>query len=123
MQIVGLSAVPSQTASAALGGQSTSIAVYQLGTGCAARLYMDLSSNGTQILTGRMCKAYGNLPSTRAPFMLTGRRYRGFQGDFVFLDSQLTASQIPVPIAYTGLGARWQLMYLSLADLEAAGLA
>lgn len=122
MQLIQLSAKPAQTLSIALGGQQVQLALYTLGAGAAAALYMDLASNGTQILTARKCKSYGNLPNTRAPFMLTGRRYLGFQGDFLWLDTQATINNPPIAPQFAGLGARWQLIYLSQADLEGANL-
>ena len=122
MQVIDITAVASQTLSVALGGQAVQINLYQLGVGGAAAIYMDLVSNGAQILTGRKCKAYGNLPNTRAPFMLTGRRYLGFQGDFLWTDTQASATNPTQPPQASGLGTRWQLTYLSESDLEGAGL-
>jgi hypothetical protein len=124
VNIVQLSAVPSQTISIALGGQAVQINLYQLGAGAVAAMYMDLISNGVQILTCRKIKAYVNLPNTRAPFMLAGRRYLGFQGDFMFLDTQASTSQLEIAPQFSGFGVdgRWQLMYLSVVDLQAAGL-
>lgn len=122
MQVIPLSAVPSQTLSIALGGQAVQLALYQLGVGGAAAIYMDLISDGETILTARKTKAYGNISNTRAPFMLVGRRYLGFQGDFLFLDTRATATNPTQPPQASGLGARWQLMYLSQSDLSGAGL-
>lgn len=123
MQVIPLSAVASQTLSIALGGQAVQIALYQLGAGGAAAIYMDLISNGATIFTTRKTKAYGNLPNTRAPFMLTGRRYLGFQGDFFFTDTQASATNPAQPPQASGLGTRWTLTYVSPSDLAAAGAA
>ena len=122
MLILPLSAVPSQTFSAALDGQAVSLALYQLGAGMAAAMFLDVVSDGAPIITAKQCRAYGGLPNTRARFMLTGRRYLGFSGDFLFLDTQASAAnptQDPLPF---GLGTRWKLMYVEAADLAAAGL-
>ena len=122
MLILPLAAVPSQTFSAALDGQAVSFSRSPLGVGAAAALFLDLASNGVPILTARQCRAYGGLPNTRARFMLTGRRYLGFPGDLVFLDTQATATNPTQDPQASGLGARWQLMYFTAADLAAAGL-
>lgn len=122
MQVLPLAAVPSQTFAAVLGGQAVQFALYLLGAGAAAALYLDLISNGNTIFTAREVRAYGGMPNSVAAFMLAGRHYLGFEGDLLFLDTQAgptlpTADPLPA-----GLGARWQLMYFSAADLEAAGL-
>lgn len=122
MQAVPLAAVPSQTLLATLSGQSAQINLYQLGADAAAAMYMDLVSNGVQILTCRKCKSYGNMPNTRAPFMLVGRHYLGFQGDLLFLDTQASTSNPTAPPQFAGLNARWQLLYFTVADLQGAGL-
>lgn len=122
MQVISLAADPSQTLLPTLGGQSAQINLYQLGAGGAAAMYMDLISAGVQILTCRKCKSYGNIPNTRAPFMLVGRHYLGFQGDLMFLDTQASASNPTLPPEFAGLGTRWQLLYFTVADLQAAGL-
>jgi hypothetical protein len=122
MQIVPLAAVPSQNLAITLGGQAVQLALYLLGTGLAAALYLDLISNGTPIFSARVARAYGAQPATAAPFMLAGRHYEGFQGDLLFLDTQASAmvpTLDPLPV---GLGSRWQLLYFALADLQGAGL-
>ena len=122
MQLIPISAVPSQTFSASLDGQAASFALYQLGAGEAGEMFMDLTSNGVSIFSAKQCRAYGGLPNTRARFMLTGRRYLGFLGDLLFLDTQATALNPTEDPQASGLGARWQLMYFTEADLEDAGL-
>lgn len=121
MQTVTLAAVPAQTLSVVLGGQVVQLAIYQRGL-VQPSMYMDLTSNGAPIVSGRVCRAFGGYPDTRATFFLTGRRYLGFQGDFVWMDTQAapnTPTEDPQP---DGLGVRWQLVYYSQADLQAAGL-
>jgi hypothetical protein len=123
MQLVPLAAVPSQNLSIVLAGQAVTINLYLLGAQEAAALYMDLAANGVPIFYARQARAYGALPNTSPRWMLAGRHYEGFEGDFLFIDTQ--ASNVvptldPLP---AGLGSRWQLMYFSVADLEAAGLA
>lgn len=118
MQLIPLAAVPSQNLSIALGGQNVAIAIYLLGAQEAAALFMDLTANGSPIFLARQVRAYGAQPNTAPRWMLAGRHYEGFEGDLLFIDTQ-ASPQVPTadPIP-AGLGARWQLMYFSVADLE-----
>lgn len=111
MQTIPLTAVPSQSLTAALNGQSVSIAIYQLG---AADLYCDLTSNGTPIVNCRKCRAFSGSPTEAAPFLLLDSAYWGFQGDFLFIDTQ--GDEDP---QFSGLGSRWQLVYYTPDDLAA----
>lgn len=122
MQTVPLAAVPSQNLSVSLGGQTVAINLYLLGAKEAAALYMDLFANQNPIFLARQVRAYGAQPNTAPRWMLAGRHYEGFLGDFLFIDTQaspLVPTVDPVP---AGLGLRWQLLYFSDAELEAAGL-
>ena len=118
MQAIPLSAVPSQNFAITLNGQACQFSLYQRGYNRAAAMYLDLIANGTQILTGRIVRSYGAIPATRAPLMLTGRRYLGFVGDLVMIDTQAAAMNVTEDPQPSGLGARWQLLYLEAADLE-----
>lgn len=122
MQTVPLAAVGSQTFAVVLGGQAVQIALYLLGVGLAAAMYMDLTSDGNPIFTARIARAFSGLPNNTAPFMLVGEHYLGFQGDLLFIDTQATPTNPVRDPQPSGLGTRWQLMYFSVADLEAAGL-
>ena len=133
---VPLIAAPSQTLSIVLDGHACQIAVYQLGTpqrpglpqfeltaddvyvtadsllygadGGAQQgythLYLDLLLDGEPIVTTRICSN-----TTR---LLQDAGYLGFVGDFTFVDTQ--GDDDP---QYSGLGARWQLIYLEASDL------
>lgn len=114
MQIVPLTAVPSQLVQAVLGGQSVAISIYQLGMAPVQDLYLDLISNGTPIVNCRRCRAYSGSATEAAPFLLLDAAYWGFQGDFLFIDTE--GDEDP---QYSGLGARWQLIYYSPADQAA----
>lgn len=98
---VPLAAVPSQTESITLGGQQCQIAVRLLGD----TLYFSLSINNTPILVNHACRN-----RTR---MLLAQQYSGFQGDFVFVDTQ--GDHEP---EFTGLGGRYVLLYLTQAELN-----
>jgi hypothetical protein len=122
MLIVPLNAVPSQTLTISLDGQSCQIAVYQKQPivdeyGVAAGLFFDLIVGGVPITNTVRCL-------DRTPLLLD-RRYLGFAGDFWFVDTTATEGGPPTfngaPPYYTGLGAQFVLLYLEAADLAAAG--
>jgi hypothetical protein len=104
MLIVGAQPLPNQQLQAALGGQAVTLNLYQLAYG----LFCDVLVNGSAIITGVIC-----LNLTR----IVRNAYLGFSGDFVFYDTQGTDDPI-----YTGIGSRFQLVYLEASDLAAAGL-
>jgi hypothetical protein len=117
---VPLSAVPSQTLSIVLDGQSCQIAVYQKQPivdeyGVAAGLFFDLTVNGTPILNTSRC-----LDRTR---LLLDREYLGVSGDFMFLDTLATQGGPPTfngtPPYYSGLNAQYVLLYIEQSDLDA----
>lgn len=114
MQTITLTAVPSQLVSPVLNNQSVSISIYQLGFPPMADLYMDLQSNGTPIVNCRKCRAFSGSLTEAAPFLMLSGQYWGFQGDFLFIDTQ--GDEDP---QYLGLGSRWQLVYFSPTDLAA----
>lgn len=98
-----LNAIPAQNFNTVLAGQNCTISVYQKTTG----VYMDLISNGTPITKAVRCVEGARL--------LLDRGYLGFIGDFGFIDTQGNSDPV-----YTGLGSRWQLLYLEASDLAAA---
>jgi hypothetical protein len=99
VQIVPLSAVPSQTVTVVLAGQECIIHVYQRSTG----LYLDLTITGTLILAGVICQDRN---------LLVINAYLGLIGDLVFIDTLGTSDP-----SYSGLGARWLLAYLLPAEI------
>jgi hypothetical protein len=117
MQGIPLSAVPSQNLAVTLGSQAVQLSLYQRGFKAAANMYLDLICNGAQILTGRLVRAYGGLPQTRAAFMLVGRHYLPFLGDLLFVDTQATDTNPTLDPQPSGLGTRWQLLYYAPGDI------
>jgi hypothetical protein len=123
---IPLSAVPSQTLSVVLDGQSCQIAVYQKQPitdeyGVAAGLFFDLIVGGVPIINTARC-----LDRT---LILQDKRYLVDplgMGDFMFLDTLATNGGPPTfngaPPYYAGLGAQFVLLYLEAADLVAAGV-
>lgn len=114
MQIVPLSPVPDQTLQIVLGGQNCVISIYTLnGYSMVADnnldvpqsfLYFDLAVNGAQITNTVICLDRDRL--------LLSRAYLGVVGDFMFVDTQGSSD----PQA-SGLGSRYQLLYLEASDL------
>ena len=99
MLILPITARPAQKFSVLLAGQNCQISVYQKTTG----LYLDLSINNAPIKSGIVC---------RDRVLLIRHAYLGFIGDLTFFDTQ----GVDDP-EYSGLGARWQLVYLEAGDL------
>jgi hypothetical protein len=102
MLVVPLQAVPNQTMQCQLGGQACTLTVRQT----QYAMFMDVDVAGEPMATGVICE-------DRNRIVRFG--YLGFLGDFVFVDTQ----GIDDPI-YTGLGDRWQLVYLTAAEIAAA---
>jgi hypothetical protein len=101
MQIIPISATPSQTLAVVLAGQSCKINIYQKNTG----LFVDLYVNDALIIGGVIA-----LDRNR----IVRSAYLGFVGDLAFVDTQ--GSDTPV---YDGLGGRYLLLYLDPADIVA----
>ena len=100
MQIVPLNANPNQTLTVGLLNQACQINVYQKSGG----LFMDVYVNNALIIAGVLCENLNRIVRSL---------YLGFVGDFVFYDTQGTSDP-----DYTGLGSRFQLVYLSPHDLS-----
>jgi hypothetical protein len=100
MLAIPLAPVPSQTLAVILDGQSCNISVYSETTG----IYFDLSLGSTVIKTAVVMRDGARL--------LQDTQYTAFVGDFVMVDTQGELDPV-----YTGLGTRWQLVYLEAADL------
>lgn len=114
MKVVPLAAVSSQNFQIVLGGQNCAISLYlengydfndpTLNT-TNSNLYFDLTYNGIDVTNAAIC-----LNKKR---LLINRQYLGFVGDFMFVDTRGTSDP-----QFAGLGTRYVLLYLELADLE-----
>ncbi len=104
MLIVPLIDVYNQTVNFSAGGQSCTINLRQT---TQNGMYFTLYVGGTLIIGGVLCE---NLN------LLVRSLYLGFAGDFCFLDLQ--GSSDP---SSPGLGTRYVLCYLSVADLNGLG--
>lgn len=101
MQVIALRAVANQTLITPVGSQNCRVNIYQKNTG----LFMDVLLNEEPIALSRICQNLNRIVRDL---------YLGFAGDFMFLDTQ--GSDDPL---YTGLGDRWQLMYIEASELPA----
>lgn len=106
-QIVPLQALPSQTLQCQLGGQATTLNVYQQAYG----LYVDVLLSGQVVVQG-IIALNGNL--------IIRNSYFNYSGDFIFLDTQAAPGSGTDPV-YTGFGpnGRYVLLYLTAADIAA----
>lgn len=105
MQTIPLQPVPSQQVQIVLGGQTCAISLY-VKNQC---MFFDLAVNGTQFCYAVQC---ANLVS------LVPTSYLGFTGWITIIDTQGTSNPV-----YTGLGSRWQMLYLTQEDLVTYGIA
>jgi hypothetical protein len=99
MLAIPLQAVPAQQVTVSLANQPCQIKVYQKTFG----LFLDLSVNNSLIVGGVLCQNLNRIVRSL---------YLGFIGDLGFVDTQ--GSNDP---DYTGLGARYLLVYLEVSDL------
>lgn len=102
MQIVPLSAVPSQQVAILLNGQSCNIYVKTTRYG----MYLDLYVSGILVLAGVPCQNLNRIVRSA---------YLGFVGDLAFYDTQGTLDP-----SYDGLGSRYVLLYLEPSDPQVA---
>jgi hypothetical protein len=100
MQILPIQAVANQKFSALLSGQQTDISIYLLADG---NLYIDIYLNNAPVVVGVLLLNKNKI---------IRNTYFGYLGDFFITDTQ--GSSDP---AYTGLGVRYQLVYMT--ELEA----
>lgn len=99
MQIVPINAIPNQTLQVQLGNQACILNIYQLAFG----LFMDVAVGAQPIVDGIIAQNRNRIVRSH---------YFGFVGDFVFVDTQGDTDPI-----YTGLGGRYQLVYLATEEL------
>lgn len=104
MLFVPLQQVPNQAVSVILSNQSCQVNVYQKFFG----LFMDVYVADTLIIGGVLCQNLNRIVRSA---------YLGFQGDLGFWDTQGTGDPY-----YTGVGKRYQLVYLTPAELTSIGV-
>lgn len=109
MMIVPLLAVPSQKVKTVLANSVVDLAIYQVRYG----MFMDVTVNGAFEIGGVACQDRNRI--IRSAYLNVRV---GFSGDFAFLDTEGTSDP-----TYDGLGTRFQLFYVTQAELESLGLA
>jgi len=102
MMQVPLQPVPNQTLAITLARQAAQIALRQNG----ANIYFDLLLNNEYIVRTRICRDRQRL--------LLDAAYKGFVGDFVFIDTQ--GEDNPSYRGLGGVGSRFQLIYLEAGE-------
>lgn len=102
MQIIPVQAVPNQTFSILLAGQSCQITLSTRLYG----LYFSLSVNNEPLVSNIVCQDRN--PLIRYP-------YYGFIGDFFFIDTQ--GADDPV---YSAFGSRYLFEYIEASDIAVA---
>ena len=106
MQTVPVQPVANQSFQITLSGQNCIIDIYQTAFG----LFMDVSIGATLIIGGVVCENLNRIIRDA---------YLGFSGDFAWFDTHGTDD--PIYTGIGGAGARFQLFYLTPADLALAG--
>lgn len=99
MILIPVQAVANQTFAVSLAGQAAQMALRQNGDS----IYFDLSFNGGAIVTAKICRDRQRL--------LIDAQYRGFIGDFAFVDTQGTDGPF-----FTGLGSRYLFYYIGVDE-------
>jgi hypothetical protein len=106
MQTVPLQPIPNQTLQIQLGGQACILNIYQT----AFALFADVYVGNSLIVAGVICLNLNRIVRSL---------YLNFVGDLCFFDT--VGAQNPQDPIFTGLGSRFQLVYLSPSDLDGAG--
>ena len=106
MQTIPIQAVPVQTVSAVCAGQNCQIYIQQTPRG----VFFDLNVNGIDVVDSVICQHANPLVCIQ---------YTGFQGNFLFIDTQGTED--PPAAVYNentaaGIGTRWQLVYITAEE-------
>ncbi len=104
MQTIPIKPLPSQTLQVQLAGQPVTLNIYQLAYG----LFVDVLLNNELVIGGVLAH---NLDR------LVRDAYLGLVGDLTFVDTQAGDGDPGEDPIYTGLGDRFQLVYLEEADL------
>ena len=100
MEQINLANVPAQRLNIVLASQNVQIYIYQKTTG----LFVDVNVNGNDVSLGVLA---------RDIVRLVPADYMAFDGQLMFTDTQGDSDP-----DYTGLGSRFQLLYMTTAEYE-----
>ena len=103
MQTIPIKNVPVQTVLTVVDEQNCQIYLYQTPMG----MFFDLNVNGTDVVDSVICEDANPLVCIQ---------YNGFQGNFVFIDTQ--GSDDPM---FEGLNSRYFLLYLTAEENALVG--
>lgn len=104
MQVVPTQPVPNQTLQVQVNDQPVALNIYQLSYG----LFVDVYVANALVIGGVLAQNLNRIVRSS---------YLGLVGDFAFVDVQDASDPV-----YTGLGDRYQLIYLDEADLADPGV-
>lgn len=99
MLLIPVKPLANQTLQVQLSNQAVTLNIYQLAYG----LFIDVFIGDNLIIGGVICENLNRIVRSA---------YLGFLGDLIFYDVEETSDPI-----YTGLGSRFQLLYLEPSDL------
>lgn len=104
MQVIPLQAVPNQTLTVPLAGQTVDLNLYTRTDG----LFMDVFLNGEEIALNVICQNENRVVRDL---------YLGFPGDLAFYDTQTGIDGVGTDPVYTGLNGRYLLVYIEAFEL------
>ncbi len=104
MLVIPIQPLKNQTLQVQLAEQAVALNIYQLAYG----LFVDVYKDNGLIIGGVIAQNLNRIVQDS---------YLGLVGDFTFLDTQSAAGEPGEDPVYTGLGDRFQLIYLEAADL------
>lgn len=104
MQVIPLRPLKNQTLQVQLAQQAVALNIYQLAYG----LFVDVYKDNELVIGGVIAQNLNRIVRDA---------YLGLVGDFTFLDTQTPPGGVGEDPVYTGLGDRYQLVYLEAADL------
>lgn len=106
MLLVPTQPIPNQQIQCQLNGQACTLNIYQQPFG----MFMDVFVGATQIIAGVVCENMNRI---------VRNSYLGFIGDFAWIDTQAASPASATDPIYTGLGSRYQLLYLFPTEIPA----
>lgn len=104
MQIIPIRPLPNQTLQAQLAQQAVALNIYQLAYG----LFVDVYKDNALVIGGVIAQNLNRIVRDE---------YLGLIGDFTFVDTQAAPGEPGDDPVFTGLGDRFQLVYLEAADI------